>query len=96
MNVVMISFAASDVNISVVVEEADAEKAVHGLHREFFSDAVPARRGIGRAKTMYKAPKKQGLYDPRHEHDACGMGFVVDAHGTQVARDRQPGASRCC
>jgi glutamate synthase (ferredoxin) len=30
---------------------------------------------------MYETPKKQGLYDPRHEHDACGMGFVVDAHG---------------
>jgi glutamate synthase (NADPH) large chain len=30
---------------------------------------------------MHKAPGKQGLYDPSHEHDACGMGFVVDAHG---------------
>ena len=32
----MISFAASDVNISVLVAEADAERAVHSLHREFF------------------------------------------------------------
>jgi glutamate synthase (ferredoxin) len=23
----------------------------------------------------------QGLYDPRHEHDACGVGFVVDLAG---------------
>jgi glutamate synthase (NADPH) large chain len=23
----------------------------------------------------------QGLYDPRHEHDACGVGFVVDIKG---------------
>jgi glutamate synthase (NADPH/NADH) large chain len=23
-------------------------------------------------------PSKQGLYDPCHEHDACGVGFVVD------------------
>jgi aspartate kinase len=37
VNVIMISFAASDVNVSVVVEEADAERAVHALHREFFS-----------------------------------------------------------
>ncbi len=22
-------------------------------------------------------PKRQGLYDPRHEHDACGIGFVA-------------------
>jgi len=23
-------------------------------------------------------PEKQGLYDPNHEHDACGVGFVCD------------------
>ena len=23
----------------------------------------------------------QGLYDPRHEHDACGVGFVVNIKG---------------
>src|ERR1051325_11988082 len=23
-------------------------------------------------------PGKQGLYDPAHEHDACGVGFVTD------------------
>ena len=45
VNVVMISFAASDVNISVVVEEADSERAVHGLHREFFSE-IPGERGV--------------------------------------------------
>ena len=27
------------------------------------------------------SPRAQGLYDPRFEHDACGIGFVVDAHG---------------
>ena len=26
-------------------------------------------------------PAAQGLYDPRHEHDACGVAFVVDMHG---------------
>lgn len=29
----------------------------------------------------YGVPKKQGLYDPRLEHDACGMGFVVNIKG---------------
>src|ERR1017187_7699077 len=24
---------------------------------------------------------KQGLYDPRNEHDACGVGFVVNIKG---------------
>jgi glutamate synthase (NADPH/NADH) large chain len=27
------------------------------------------------------APPKQGLYDPRHEHDACGVGFVAHIKG---------------
>ena len=26
-------------------------------------------------------PGKQGLYDPAHEHDACGVGFVVNVKG---------------
>jgi glutamate synthase (ferredoxin) len=26
-------------------------------------------------------PPAQGLYDPRHEHDACGLGFVVHVKG---------------
>ncbi len=26
-------------------------------------------------------PARQGLYDPRHEHDACGVGFVVHVKG---------------
>src|SRR5256714_4964506 len=26
-------------------------------------------------------PQKQGLYDPRNEHDACGVGFVVNIKG---------------
>ena len=36
VNVVMISFGASDVNISVVVAEDEAENAGRALHREFF------------------------------------------------------------
>ncbi|MFZ0807068.1 MAG: hypothetical protein WAN03_12825, partial [Candidatus Sulfotelmatobacter sp.] len=26
-------------------------------------------------------PPAQGLYDPRHEHDACGIGFVANVRG---------------
>jgi aspartate kinase len=40
VNVVMISFGASDVNVSFVVAEADAERAVVALHREFFEAAA--------------------------------------------------------
>ena len=39
VNVVMISFGASDVNVSCVVAEADAEPAVRSLHQEFFGSA---------------------------------------------------------
>src|SRR3979411_2688019 len=35
-------------------------------------------------------PPKQGLYDPRNEHDSCGVGFVVNIKGrksNQLIRD---------
>ncbi len=28
-------------------------------------------------------PARQGLYDPQYEHDACGVGFVVDIKGNK-------------
>jgi glutamate synthase (ferredoxin) len=28
-----------------------------------------------------EGPRAQGLYDPQHEHDACGVGFVVNLKG---------------
>ncbi len=36
------------------------------------------------------SPPPQGLYDPRYEHDACGLGFVADARGRKshkIVRD---------
>jgi glutamate synthase (ferredoxin) len=32
-------------------------------------------------KRQYGLPDAQGLYDPANEHDACGVGFVVNMHG---------------
>src|SRR5438093_9862990 len=35
-------------------------------------------------------PHPQGLYDPRFEHDSCGVGFVVNVKGrksNQIVRD---------
>jgi glutamate synthase domain-containing protein 2/glutamate synthase domain-containing protein 1/glutamate synthase domain-containing protein 3 len=32
---------------------------------------------------MVGLPAEQGLYDPRNEHDACGIGFVVNTKGEQ-------------
>jgi len=31
-------------------------------------------------------PPKAGLYDPQHEHDACGMGFVANIRG-EISHD---------
>jgi len=36
--------------------------------------SIEPRRSLG-------LPPKQGLYDPSFEHDACGVGFIVDMHG---------------
>jgi len=37
------------------------------------------------------APPAQGLYDPQHEHDACGVGFVVDLKGRKSSTIVQQG-----
>ncbi|HVM48545.1 MAG TPA: glutamate synthase central domain-containing protein, partial [Candidatus Acidoferrum sp.] len=35
----------------------------------------------GGPKQPFGPPPKQGLYDPRFEHEACGVGFVADIKG---------------
>jgi aspartate kinase len=42
VNLRMISQGASEINMSFMVEEDDAEEAVRSLHAEFFSDPDPA------------------------------------------------------
>src|SRR5688572_32518800 len=49
---------------------------------------APARR--------HGAPAKQGLYDPRFEHDACGVSFVVDMHGRRSHRMVELGLQSLC
>src|SRR6188472_688613 len=47
-------------------------------------DASGARAQLAEAaaRGLFDAtPKPQGLYDPRFEHDACGVSFVVDIKG---------------
>jgi len=38
------------------------------------------------AKPQRRRDTKQGLYDPRNEHDACGVGFVADIKGRRSQR----------
>ena len=33
------------------------------------------------SKDPRRPPPKRGLYDPQFEHDACGVGFVVNIKG---------------
>jgi glutamate synthase (ferredoxin) len=37
----------------------------------------------GLRKSSCGLPQRQGLYDPRFEHDACGVGFVVNIKGVR-------------
>jgi glutamate synthase domain-containing protein 2/glutamate synthase domain-containing protein 1/glutamate synthase domain-containing protein 3 len=37
-------------------------------------------------RRSYRQPGKQGLYDPWYEHEACGVGFVVDVKGRKSHR----------
>ncbi len=39
----------------------------------------------------YHLPKKQGLYDPAFEHDACGVGFVCNIKGWKSNKIVQQG-----
>src|SRR5438067_8344224 len=45
---------------------------------------------------MMQAPAAQGLYDPRFEHDSCGVSFVVDMHGRRSHRMIELGLRSLC
>ncbi|MGA1803749.1 glutamate synthase large subunit [Rhizobium sp. HT1-10] len=52
--------------------------------------AVTAETTVTKAKFVSGLPRKQGLYDPRNEHDACGVGFVAHMKGQkshQIVKD---------
>ena len=41
--------------------------------------------------TFIKKPIKQGLYNPKNEHDSCGVGFVANIHGKKSHQIVQQG-----
>src|SRR5471032_2153447 len=41
----------------------------------------PTQKSDTNEQVRTSAPLKQGLYDPQFEHDACGLGFVVNMKG---------------
>jgi glutamate synthase (NADPH/NADH) large chain len=63
-------------------------RAAHGEVRtgtHGFNAQVPfgfCRRVVHKSHVQYEGePSAQGLYDPRFEHDACGVGFVAHIKG---------------
>ncbi|MEX2470589.1 MAG: glutamate synthase large subunit [Gemmatimonadota bacterium] len=53
------------------------DKSRRGASVRPYIGAVPR---VGRSQFL---PSERGLYDPRNEHDACGIGFVANIHGTK-------------
>ena len=45
----------------------------------------------GSPQTPTNKPVKIGLYDPRNEHDACGVGFIADLKGRRSQKIIQDG-----
>ena len=41
-------------------------------------------------------PPRQGLYDPRNEHDSCGVSFVCDIHGRATHDTVMKGIGALC
>ena len=52
------------------------------------------RRREHRMRALQAGPPAQGLYDPRFEHDACGVAFVATLTGERQPRHRGAGAHR--
>jgi aspartate kinase len=57
VNVRMISQGASEINMSFMIEEEDAEEAVRSLHAEFFADPDPAVFDVESARDAEAATK---------------------------------------
>ncbi|WP_449540503.1 glutamate synthase large subunit [Ferdinandcohnia sp. Marseille-Q9671] len=45
---------------------------------------------------QYKQPNKQGLYDPKFEHDACGIGFIANLKAEATHQTVTQGISMLC
>ncbi|QRF50136.1 glutamate synthase large subunit [Rhizobium rosettiformans] len=58
-----------------------SEEIMRSASAEAVAETAIARTGL---------PLKQGLYDPRNEHDACGVGFIAHMKGQkshQIVKD---------
>ena len=49
--------------------------------KEAFRPGIQEQDGTGEA--LRQQPRQTGLYDPAHEHDACGVGMIVNLNGSK-------------
>src|SRR5262245_8800061 len=66
------------------------------LHGPMSSRVPGPDRSDANGMTPVNVPSPQGLYDPAYEHDACGVGFVVDMHGRASHRIIELGIASLC
>src|SRR6185312_10012064 len=53
---------------------------------------LPVTTGTAARKAeAFRAPVKAGLFDPAREHDACGVGFIVNLRNVKSQRIVQNG-----
>src|SRR5215831_10179797 len=61
------------------------------VHKDAMHAGEPSMTMEHKSAMPAGMPRPEGLYDPAHEHDACGVGFVVDMKGRKshafVARE---------
>ena len=50
-------------------------------HLRYLRNLSNLSKGEWTMKKWRDLPQPQGLYDPRNEHDACGIGFVAHIKG---------------
>ena len=82
---VVLSTHTERANISVrTADESEVTGNGHGRkHRHGVVKTIVADpRGL-RCMNSSSIPPAQGLYSPGHEHDACGVGFVVNIKGVR-------------
>ena len=80
-----------------VHSNGDSHEASNGRrHRHASAKSYIPGFSTGVMMHNYRSiPKAQGLYDPAHEHDACGVGFVVNIKGErshEIVGQRPAGA----
>ncbi|PLK72716.1 glutamate synthase large subunit [Rhizobium sp. TH135] len=67
--------------VKVMTKVPSSEEIMRSASAEAVAETAIARTGL---------PPKQGLYDPRNEHDACGVGFIAHMKGQkshQIVKD---------